>query len=411
MNKGENMKIIIIFFILICMLNLCAEYNPKYLDLNQAVNTLIPHQKLLKTISAKGTIIDFHLADQTGELVIVEELGNDFFLKLYSKNAELLWEKKLKASKYSTSTYISDDASVILLNRQNLSGEKIWISTYNKKGELLGEQNNTNYTLELSGSGNLAFVKSYGIPYYDFDSLYRVKNVVLFDKYLKPIAPNGFIEDESIISCRVLSDSVIVCLRQYPLEDGSFFLGPINKKGKQVIELYSLKNNSMELLQELYNSFQEYDMISWQYSQESLTQIGDVIVYPVIYPEESYLFDLKSKKLTRYDEFISISSKSELLFLNSDASDNRSISKENPDKSVTLLMEPDILYKHKRIDFVNHNIVYQTDKVSRNNELEVVITDKYGKLIVLPDYKYYYLDDEHSYFISRKEIKYYGRRK
>ncbi len=402
-------RIIMIIFIFSAIFNLCAEYNPKYIDLNQAVNTFIPHQKLLKTISVKGTIIDFHLADQTGELVIVEELGNDFFLKLYSKNAELLWEKKLKASKYSTSTYISDDASVILLNRQNLSGEKIWISTYNKKGELLGELNNTNYTLELSGSGNLAFVKSYGIPYYDFPADFRVKNAILFDKYLKPIAPNGFIEDESIISCRVLSDSVVVCLRQYPLEDGTFVLGRIYELGKQVIELYSLKNNNMELLQELYNSYQEYDMISWQYSQESLTQIGDVIVYPVIYPEESYLFDLKSKKLTRYDEFISISSKSELFFFKSDDSNNRSISKENPDKSISMLLKPEILSKHKHIDFVNHNIVYQKDKIFRNNELDVIITNKDGKLIILPDYKYYFLDDEHSYFISRNEIKYYGR--
>ncbi len=398
-------KIIMIIFIFSAIFNLCAEYNPKYIDLNQAVNTLIPHQKLLKTISAKGTIIDFHLADQTGELVIVEELGADFFLKLYSKNAELLWEKRLKASNYATWVFIADDASVILLTRKNYdNNEKNWISTFNNKGELLGELNNTNFLLELSGSGNLAFVKSYGIPYYDFDSLYRVKNVVLFDKYLKPIAPNGFIEDESIISCRVLSDSVVVCLRQYPFEDGSFVLGPIMNEGKQIIELYSLKTNKMELLKALYNSYQKYDMISWQYSLAPIYQLNDQIIYP----EKGEVFDASGKLTIQYNEFISHSSNKDIYLLKREKEKDWSISRLNQDNSKSKLKSIEYANYCSKIDFINNCIVYQEDKIHRDFDLEMIATDFLGKHVILPDYKYYYLDDEHSYFISRKEIKYYG---
>jgi len=389
------------------LISLSAQKITKEITLDEAVKLIIPDQKLLKNYESKGNILNLDIASKSGHTVIVEEFNKKSIMSLFDHNFNKLWQKEFSTSSTRASLFISEDAKTILINLINFDEEdctfKNNISSWDFEGNKLGELNNTPLFLELSKSGNYIFISDSGISFDDFEYDYRVQDIQIFDRNLNQIHISGLKKDNSIISYKLLSDSLLICLRQYPLGDGRFVLSEGSTIGKQKIELYRLERNHLIYQKNIYDGLQAFNMLCAHYQDTSIIQSNDVIIDR----KRGKIFSQNGDLLKENAGIIGVTSHGEMILSNKNKS-GYTLSKLNNDLSISKYFDIKDYFISGNIDLVNEFIVDQEKMNDIQDDLETTILGNKLHNYLLANYKIYNIGNSKTLFFSRKIIKLYG---
>ncbi len=266
-------------------------------SIDETAKMIAPEQHLIKTLNFKGEIINYAYAKDTGNLVVIEELNHQYRMVFYDKELKLLWEKKINHTNGSIIVYISDNCHTLVLHKLSENDQEVYvhISTWDNQGNLLAEIKDDPTYYGVSPSGNYLFKQ-----YIDFEGdfysgeylLFKdFHNICIYDKHLKPINLTGFNKDDALVTCKVFSDSLVVCLKKYKSGEGDSY--HVSKK----FEFYNFKNNTLSLIKttNLKND-RNYDINNFFFQENSLIQVNNYFIDRV----SKTVYDLRGNEIMKY---------------------------------------------------------------------------------------------------------------
>ncbi len=291
-------KQLMLLTLMLLVFGLWANSETKvFKSIDETAKMIAPEQHLIKTLNFKGEIINYAYAKDTGNLVVIEDLNHQYRMVFYDKELNLLWEKKINHTNGSIIVYISDNSYTLLLIKslENDNEDYVHISTWDIHGNLLGELLDEPAHYGVSPSGRYLFRLLF-----DFDGQFHsgesllfkdFHNICIYDKYLKPINLTGFNKDTALVTCKVFSDSLVVCLKEYRSGEGDSY--HVSKK----FEFYSFKNNTLSLIKttNLKND-RNYDINNFFFQENSLIQVNNYFIDRV----SKTVYDLRGNEILKY---------------------------------------------------------------------------------------------------------------
>lgn len=128
------------------------EFRFSEISFNQLINDNLSNYQIDKQIKLEGSIIDYDIAKDTGDLVVTEKRANDIFTIYYFDNHG---NKKWEINKQEPiSCEISDSGNVIII------GSRTSNEIYDKNGEIVSSKETTRNYLLPSPDGTFFYPKT-----------------------------------------------------------------------------------------------------------------------------------------------------------------------------------------------------------------------------------------------------------
>lgn len=367
-------------------------------NIEEVAKFIIPEQQLLKIYDSQGTIINFAYAKDSGNLVVIEEFNEQFLLQYYNHNLDLLWQKSLKKTNNGALVFISDNGKTIILNRTSEFEEEIsatQISSWDEKGNLLGELNNTKMQFEVSASGNYVFIRHYGYDYESFSFTYRVHDIDVYDRNLKKIILHGFKNDEGIVAYKIYSDSLLVCLKQYPYEKNKYNLCSENYT---YFEIYSLNKSNLSFQNKISLQGIPIDMSNHFFQEYSPEEINSLIVDR----NGQIIYDHKGNLIMKYSEPYLAISKNKII-----AFSEKTYKSKLPEIDSEINKGIPISFVGQgSVSIKNNNIIWQENKYYPYDDIYTYLIDVFGEKHRIGSFLFNAFNS--TIFINGKSIKMYG---
>ncbi len=368
-------------------------------SIDETAKMIAPEQHLIKTLNFKGEIINYAYAKDTGNLVVIEELNHQYRMVFYDKELNLLWEKNLKHIYSAVEISISDNGNILVLHRftDNSNDENgewevfVEISTWDNKGNILNEIKVNQTYFGLSPSGNyltMVFLNTEDYNSKDFTYKNDITNFVIYDKYLKNIKITGFINDNNLVSGKVISDSLVICLKK-------------NKdKELYTFEFYNFKNNHLSLKNIFTIQNPSFDVVNYFFQDNSFLQVNDYLIER----SSQTIFDLNGDIVKKYSKpFIGIFNHDFQDYSIDNLEDCKNM-KEKRNKNVDF----STFVGDGNVNFKNGNLIQTTQKYYCHEDHENYIYDLYGNRFII-DFDILLSDSfKRTFLINKKTIKVFG---
>ncbi|MCK5051993.1 MAG: hypothetical protein KAS53_09745 [Candidatus Cloacimonetes bacterium] len=216
----KKISLCLLFVSFIILSVQASELQYSEIPFNQLMTINLSNYQIEKQIKLKGTIIDFDIAKDTGDLVVVEEsTNNNYTISNFDNQGNIKWNKN-KQEPFNCE--ISDYGNIIIISSRTT------IEIYNQNGKIISSKEMTRTDLLPSSDGKLFYPKTGMMSG-------RQKEMIIYDQQLiKHKIQSSELEDMRTIRYRfVASDRILAYI------DGA-------------LVIFSIKDYRIELLGKEY---------------------------------------------------------------------------------------------------------------------------------------------------------------
>lgn len=172
------------------------------ITLDEFLTEYLPDYKIEKQIQLEGIGRDFAVAKETGEIVAVTEVGNNYFVYFFNMNGTFKWKKEFTGKGYEINCSISDNGTAIVIT--NYISEFATNTVLDYLGNILFEKRIKSIELKPIPNGNF-FYEKIGMM------ANREKGVYLYDRFGNEIELTGFdFNNEEDIRLEFLNNKQII---------------------------------------------------------------------------------------------------------------------------------------------------------------------------------------------------------
>ena len=201
-KKMKKILLVMLLLMALASILLAEDMQLQEITLDEFMSDYLPDYKIEKQIQLEGIGRDFAVAKDTGEIVTITEIGNNFKVYYFDKVGNLQWEKDFLGKGYEINCRISENGTAIVIT--NYISEFATNTVLDNSGNFLFERKLKSIKLKPIPNGQF-FYEEIGMM------ANREKGVYLYDRSGNEIELTGFdFTNEEDIRLEFLNNGQII---------------------------------------------------------------------------------------------------------------------------------------------------------------------------------------------------------